>query len=248
MTFAQTYQIRNAVSIVSENKETEQYILNIRDLPQEEKPREKLAQYGPEYLTTQELLAVVLGAGTKKEEVFHMSGRILKEYGTKTIASHTDPKKLSEDLDIPLVKSCQIIACFELGKRFFSSKRGDLKIVRTPKQVYDHVSDMHDLPKEQLRGLYLDSHYRVIHEEVISIGSVDANIIHPREVFSPAIQRNASAVVLVHNHPSGIVTPSKADIEITKQLVEAGKVLGVTLLDHIVVTKDRFQSICVDYT
>ena len=237
----------NIVPVVNENKETKQYILNIRDLPQEEKPREKLAQYGPEYLTAQELLAVVLSVGTKKEEVFHMSERILKEYGTKTIASHTDPKKLSEDLDIPLVKSCQIIACFELGKRFFSSKKGELKIVRTPKQVYEHVLDMHDLPKEQLRGLYLDSHYRIIHEEIISIGSVDANIIHPREVFSPAIQRNASAVILVHNHPSGIVTPSKDDVEVTTQLVETGKILGVTLLDHIVVTKDEFRSIYVDY-
>ena len=103
------------------------------------------------------------------------------------------------------------------------------------------------LSKEQLRGLYLDAHYRVIHDEVISVGSVDANIIHPREVFKPALERSASAVILVHNHPSGVVTPSEADVEVTKQLVEASKVLGVTLLDHIVVAKDGYASIGVDY-
>jgi DNA repair protein RadC len=189
----------------------------------------------------------MLGVGTKKEEVMNMSQRVLKEYGVKTITSHTDPKKLSEEFDIPFTKACQIIACFELGRRFFSTPKGELKTVRTPKQVYDYVQDMHRLPKEQLRGLYLDAHYRVIHDEIISIGCVDANIIHPREVFFPAVQRSASAVILVHNHPSGIVTPSEADIAITKQLVEAARVLGITLLDHVVVTENEYQSVPVSY-
>lgn len=224
-----------------------EYVLKVRDLPTEEKPREKLIQYGPEYLMSQELLAIVLNVGTRKEGVLEMSNRIMKEYGGKGIMSETDVKSLSKELDIPETKACQIVACFELGRRFFETKKGELQIVRTPKQVYDYVKDMHALPKEQLRGLYLDTHYRVIHDEVISIGSVDASIIHPREVFKPALERSASAVILVHNHPSGMVAPSTADIEVTTQLVKASKVLGINLLDHIVVTKDSYSSVDVVY-
>jgi DNA repair protein RadC len=103
------------------------------------------------------------------------------------------------------------------------------------------------LTKEHLRGIYLNNHYHLVHDEVISIGTLDANIIHPREVFKPAIEHSASALILVHNHPSGIATPSEADVLVTKQLIEAGKLLGILLLDHIIVTKDKFISIPVDY-
>jgi DNA repair protein RadC len=244
-TSTRIYFTNDTIPVVCESEQT--YVLKIRDLPQEEKPREKLAHYGPEYLSVKELLAVVLTVGTKKEEVLSMSGRVLKEYGEKAIVRETDPKKLSEDLDIPFTKACQIVASFELGRRFFDTKKGEFRVVRTPQQVYEHVRDMHDLPKEQLRGLYLDAHYRVIHDEIISIGSVDANIVHPREVFKPALERSASAVILVHNHPSGLAVPSEADIVVTKQLVEAGRALGVTLLDHIVVSSNGYHSIPVEY-
>jgi len=106
---------------------------------------------------------------------------------------------------------------------------------------------MRALSKEHLRGIYLNAHYKVIHDEVISIGTVDANIIHPREVFRPAVERSAVAVILVHNHPSGVVEPSDADVAITKQLIQAGKLLGVDLIDHVIVTKDKFLSIPVEY-
>lgn len=106
---------------------------------------------------------------------------------------------------------------------------------------------MRDLPKEHLRGLYLDSHYRLIHDEVISIGSLTSNIIHPREVFRPALEYSASAVILAHNHPSGVPKPSEADLAITRQIVEAGKILGISLLDHVIVTKAKFESIPAEY-
>ena len=220
-----------------------EYVLKVRDLPRDEKPREKLMMYGSQVLSVHELLAVVLGVGTRKEEVLAMAKRAIKEYGEQTLVYETDSVRLAEALDIPVSKACQMVAAFELGRRFFKEQNGKMQIVRTPKQVYEYMHDMRDLPKEHLRGLYLDAHYRIIHDEIISIGSVTTNIVHPREVFRPAIECSASAVILAHNHPSGIVDPSDADVEVTKQLVSAGKMLGIDLLDHIVITKDTFRSI-----
>lgn len=224
------------------------YTLKIRDLPLEDKPREKLLQHGPSVLSVQELMAILLAVGTRKEEVLTMSNRLLKEYGGRAIADQRDAKKLQELLDIPLVKACQIVAAFELGRRFFKPTAQKPVILRTPKQVFEYLKDMRELPKEHLRGLYLNSRYQMVHDEVISIGSLTANIIHPREVFKPALEYSASAVILAHNHPSGVAKPSEADIEITRQLVEAGKILGITLLDHVIVTQRLFASIPVDYS
>lgn len=225
------------------DNEDKKYVLKIRDLPTEQKPREKLAKYGPTVLSVSELLAIVFGVGTKKEEVFAMSNRLLREYGEKALTTQTNPKKISETLDIPLTKACQIVACFELGRRFFKTKSRKQTIVRTAQEAYEYLQDMRNLPKEHLRGLYLNNHYQLLHDEVISIGSLNANIVHPREVFRPAIEYSASAVILAHNHPSGIAKPSQADITITKQLLEAGNILGIDLLDHIIITKNKFVSI-----
>ena len=247
-----TTKRQNILYVAQENdlildNQDKEYILKIKDLPTEEKPREKLTKYGSSALSTSELLAIVLNVGTKKEGVLQMSSRLLKEYGEKAIVNETDPKVIAESLDIPLTKSCQLVACFELGRRFFKTSTGRTAIIRTPKQVYEYLKDMRDLPKEHLRGIYLNSRYRLIHDEVISIGSLTANIVHPREVFRPALEYSASAVILAHNHPSGSAKPSQADIEITKQIVKAGKILGVNLLDHIIITKNKFASIPVSY-
>ena len=224
-----------------------QYVLRVKDMPSEDKPREKLLKDGPSALSVNELLAVLLNTGTKKEGVMEMTSRILREYGDRAIMGKTDAKELSETLDIPLVKAVQIVAAGELGRRFFEKKEGSLATIRTAKDVFEYVKDMHDLPKEHLRGIYLNSHHRIVHDEVISIGTINTSIIHPREVFRPGIDHGAVAVILVHNHPSGVVTPSEADVEITKQLVSAGKIVGIHLVDHVIVSKDAFASINVDY-
>lgn len=223
------------------------YILKIKDMPADDKPREKLLRYGPHALTVIELLAIVLSSGTKKEGVLEMSSRVLKEYGEQSFVGKATAKELSETLNLPLVKAMQIVACGELGRRFFDKKAGDLTLIRTAQDVHKYVSDMYDLPKEHLRGIYLNTHHRIIHDEVISIGTLNSNLIHPREVFKPAIQYGAAGIVLVHNHPSGVVTPSAADVEITNQLVAVGKMVGINLIDHVVVTKDSFISIDVNY-
>jgi DNA repair protein RadC len=241
----QTYAIRPNIKFL--DKTYREYPLTIHDLPSEDKPREKLIQSGPEALGIKELLAVILVTGTTKENILEMSDRLIRDYGEKSILSELNPDKLSKELDIPMVKACQIVACGELGRRFYDRSESGFVTIRNAKDVFNHLQDMRNLPKEHLRGLYLNSHNRILRDEVISIGTVNSNMIHAREVFRPAIECNAAAVVLAHNHPSGEVTPSKEDVDITADLVRAGKILGISILDHVIITKDSFASVNVDY-
>ncbi|MBI5134187.1 MAG: DNA repair protein RadC [Candidatus Taylorbacteria bacterium] len=224
-----------------------EYVYKLRDMPEADKPRERLLAHGPAALSLSELVAVLLNAGTTKEDVLSMSGRIIREYGEKSFASADNPKRMSEALDIPIVKACQIVASSELGRRFYKSSGGRSAKVRSAKDVSNYVRDMHELSKECLRGLYMNNHHQIIHDEVLSMGTLDANIVHPREVWKPALEYGASAVILVHNHPSGVVAASEADVEITRQLVLAGKIMGIPLLDHVIVGKGKHVSISVNY-
>lgn len=224
------------------------YVLKIKDLPTNAKPREKMLASGPTALNLTELLSIILVTGTKKEDVLSIASRIVHEYG-KSALSSTDrsAKQLSVDLDIPLTKACQIIACGEIGRRLFNKNLSGLATLRTPEDVYEYTKDMQTLPKEHLRGLYLDTHHKVIHDEVLSIGTINASMIHPREVFKPGLEYGAAAIILVHNHPSGNSTPSASDIAITEQIIAAGKILGIRVLDHVIVTRETFSSVPVDY-
>ena len=224
-----------------------QYVYKLRDLPEADKPREKLVSHGPQALSIVELIAVLINTGTVREDVMTMASRIIREYGEKSFASFDDPQKISKELGIPLGKACQIVASSELGRRFFKKPGGRNISIRNAKDVSSYVRDMHELPKEYLRGIYVNVHHRIIHDEVLSMGTLDSNIIHPREVFKPAIEYGAAAVILVHNHPSGVVTPSAADIQITKQIIDAGKILGISLVDHVIVGKGKHVSVPVIY-
>lgn len=219
------------------------YVLRVRDMPLEEKPREKLAKYGPSALSMAELVAVLWGVGTRKEDVLEMSRRVLKEYGERAILHETDPAKLADALMIPHNKAYQLVAGLELGRRYFDTRGERPVYVRTSRQAWQYLSDMGTLKKEQLRGLYLNSRYQLVHEETISVGSLTANIVHPREVFQPAIERGAVAVIVAHNHPSGDIEPTMADLEVTEQLRAAGAILGIELLDHLIVTRDTYKSL-----
>ncbi len=237
----QVYTIQDHDTILGELEVP--YVLRFKDLPDTEKPREKLLAMGPHALSIAELVSVLWGVGSRKEDVLTMARRTLKEYGEKTLSHEQNPRRLAEATDVPLVKACQIIASFELGRRFYATEAGRPVQVRTATQAYQYVSDMGTSNKEQLRGLYLNSRYQLIHDEIISIGSLTSNVVHPREVFQPAIERHAAAIVLAHNHPSGSLEPTRADVDITKQLVVAGEVLGIELLDHLIITQDSFTSV-----
>ncbi len=224
-----------------------EYVLKVRDLPVDSKPREKLIKQGPDPLSLAELLAVILNTGNQTEDVLEMSNRIIREYGEKSIISEKNAEKLSKELHIPIMKASQIIACGEIGRRFYEKNSAGLSSIRHAKDVYEYLHDMHNLSKEHLRGLYLNSHNQVIHDEVISIGTINSSIIHAREVFRPALQYNAVALVLAHNHPSNVATPSAQDLEITAQLIQAGKMLGIHILDHVIITKSTYVSINAQY-
>jgi len=239
------YKIPDTTLIL--DRSPREYPLMFRDLPSSEKPREKLMTHGPEALSLGELTALLLVTGTTKEDVLEMSSRIIREYGGKSVFAERDPNILSAELDIPIVKACTIVAVGELGRRLYDRTTSVFTTIRNAQDVFDYLVDMRNLPKEHLRGLYLNIHNRVIDDEVISIGTVNSNVIHAREVFRSAIECNAVAVILAHNHPSGEVTPSVEDIEITKQLVQAGKILGIRVLDHVIITKNAFASVNANY-
>jgi len=219
----------------------------IKTIPVEKRPREKLIQSGPDILTDAELLAIVLNTGIRKknyyEDVLELSRRILKEYGERTIINQKNVEKLMKELGIPQVKACQIIACFELGKRFFKKDEEEIYI-RESKDAYNYLKDkIANIRKEQFRGLYLNSRNKLIHDEIISLGTLTTNLVHPREVFQPAIQHTAVAIVLAHNHPSGDPEPSNDDIKITQQIVKASKIINIEVLDHIIIGKNKYLSL-----
>ena len=237
----QTYTMFDANRILQDDQL--EYILTVKDLPGEDRPREKLINLGTKSLSLTELLAVLLGVGTRREEVLVMSQRIIQEYGEKSIMHESDPKKLAQSLDIPLSKACQIVVAFEIGRRFYAQKAGKPVFIRNATQAYEHLKGMAHSNKEQLRGLYLNSRRELIHDEVISVGSLTANIVHPREVFEPAITHGAVAVIIAHNHPSGDPSPTPPDHAVTEQLVAAGELLGISIIDHLIITAETFHSI-----
>jgi DNA repair protein RadC len=211
----------------------------IKDLPKIERPREKLIQYGPERLSNSELLAIILRSGKKGENVIDLANKILKKYRTENLPNLTY-QELKDFSGLGPAKACEIIACFELGKRILKGKVASFYL--KPEDVWRELKDIREHKKEHFVIFFLDSRNQEIKREVISVGSLNANLVHPREVFEPAVKNLAAQVILAHNHPSGDTEPSEDDLEINKRLVEAGKILGIEVIDHIIVTKDEFLS------
>ena len=220
------------------------YHISLKELPSDERPREKLIQYGPQALKDSELLAIILTTGIRgKFSVLELSDFLFKLYGTKGLSKEKSVLELMNNTGLPKVKATQVIACMELGRRIFYEDRSRVPTIKTPEEVFKYLSDMQKLTKEQFRGLYLNTRNRLIHDEVISMGSLNLSVVHPREVFRPAVEYGAAAVILAHNHPSGDPEPSTEDIKITKQLVEAGKLMEIEVLDHLIIGEEKFVSL-----
>ena len=211
----------------------------IKNIPKIDRPREKLIQYGPEKLSNSELLALLLRSGNKDVNAIELAGKILKKFGAKKLPNLTF-KDLKKITGLGPAKTCEIIACFELGKRLLKDKKA--QIFLTPKEIWEELKDLKNHKKEHFVIFYLDSRNQEIKRETISIGSLNANLVHPREVFEPAIRNLAAQIILAHNHPSGDPEPSEDDLEITKRLVESGKILGIEVIDHIIIAKNDFFS------
>lgn len=211
----------------------------VKDLPRIDRPREKLIRYGASKLTNPELLAIILRTGSKNHSVLQIAESIFKKYSSEEILSlnHSDLKRIDGLGD---AKSCEVLAVIELGKRFHLNQE-NIAILST-KDVWNECKDIRDSMKEHFLTIYLDSRQNQIKKEVISVGTLNSSLVHPREVFEPAIINHAVGIILVHNHPSGFSEPSQADIEVTEQLVDSGKILGIEVLDHIIVTKKDWFS------
>jgi len=211
----------------------------LKYLPKPDLPREKLIKYGPNKLSSEELLAIVLRTGQKGQNVLSLAKNVLKKFGEKNLPYLTF-NELKNFPGIGPVKACEIVACFELGKRFLKDKKTCLYL--TPKDVFDRLIEYRDKKKEHFVIFYLDSRNQEIKREIISVGSLNANLVHPREVFEPAVRNLVAQIILAHNHPSGDPEPSEDDLEMTKRLVESGKILGIEVVDHIIITKTGFMS------
>lgn len=214
--------------------------MKLKEVPAMDRPREKLSKYGPNKLSNTELLAILLGSGTKGTNVVELSNKILKKFGTEKM-SEVSYQDLKNTFGLGPAKACLLIACFELGRRFLKDKKHNL--ILSPQSVWESLKDIRDHKKEHFVIFYLNTRNQEIKREVISVGTLNTSLVHPREVFEPAIAHSAAQVIVAHNHPSGDPEPSEEDLAITKRLVEAGKILGIELLDHVVIGRDRWASI-----
>ena len=215
----------------------------VRDLPRQERPRERLQKFGPEALSAQELLALVIGRGIPNKSVMNIAQELLAKFGNVKAIGQATIEELSQIKGIGLAKAAQIKACFELGKR--ENLEPELKNfdVKNPEGVVKAIrASIQDKAKEHFKLILLNPRNKIIGISTISIGTLNASLVHPREVFKDAIVHSAASVVLAHNHPSGDPEPSEDDIAITKRLIEAGKILGIEVMDHIIIAKNGFFS------
>lgn len=217
--------------------------MKIKDLPKIDMPREKLGKYGPEKLLDHELLAILLGSGIKGLNVLELSKKILK-----TISEVGIDKIGLQDLikikGLGKAKASEIIACFELGRRVLKGKKSS--ILLSPKDVWNRMEDIKGSKKEHFVVFYLDSRNQEIQRDIISIGTINESLVHPREVFENAIKNNTSSIIIAHNHPSGDLKPSQADIEITKKLIHAGKILDIKIISHIIITSTDYYELKIN--
>ena len=209
--------------------------LKIREMPQEERPREKLAAHGASALTDPELIAILLRTGVAGANVIEVSRDLLKRYGSLAELSRCSVDELSKIRGVGFAKAVQLVAAFGLGQRLAHETLSKQKL-DSPEVIHDLVgAEMRRLRKESLRVILLDTRYHLIRIEEVSLGSINESIAHPRDVFRPALISSAYAVIVVHNHPSGDASPSQTDHSLTRRLAEAAELLQIKLLDHIII-------------
>ncbi len=211
----------------------------IQDMPRVERPREKMMRYGPDKLSEEELLAIVLRTGTRGTNVLDLSAGLLRKFGRGEIA-RAGFAELKAAPGLGPARACEIMAVFELGRRFLSGKKNGIYL--KPRDIWEELRDIREQKKEHFVVFYLDTRNQEIKREIISVGTLNYNLVHPREVFEPAVKNLAASVIVAHNHPSGCLEPSDEDLSLTKRLVQAGRLLGIELLDHVIVAKGGFCS------
>ena len=218
--------------------------LTIKDLPPEERPREKMKESGPGSLSSAELLAILLRTGYKDENVIRLAERLITEAGGLRLLPDLTLEELQKIKGIGLAKAVQVKAALELGIRLSKSFRPEKPAFTSPDDVARlFMEDMRYLKKEYFKILLLNVKNQLISMEEISVGSLNASIVHPREIFILPVKKSAASIILVHNHPSGDPTPSREDLEITERLVKAGELLGIKVLDHVIIGEGKHLSL-----
>ncbi len=209
----------------------------ISELNSFDKPREKLLKKGTKALKDYELVAILLGSGIKGKDVFALSREIVKlfedEFDTLNL------EKLLSIHGLGTAKATQIISALELSRRYLIKQN---KKITNASEVYEELKSYKDKRQEYFLALYLDGANHLCETRIITIGTLNQSLVHPREVFAPAVENRCASIIVAHNHPSGILEASREDIEVTKRLQESGKILGIELLDHVVFTRDDFLS------
>ena len=215
----------------------------LHDLPKEERPRERLKKVGVDNLSLAELLALVIERGKRGENVLTIAQNLISHFGNLENIKKASIEELCQVKGIGFATACKLKASFKLGEKAQITPTKHKQKIESPKDVFELLkNDLGDKKKEHFKVLSLDSRNKLISIDDVSIGTINANLVHPREVFKTAIQHLAVSIIIVHNHPSGDPEPSEDDLEITKRIVEVGKLIGINILDHIIITKTKFFS------
>jgi len=222
----------------------EQYRLTVKELPVEDRPREKLQLKGPRELTAAELLAIILRTGTRTETAVALAQRLLNEFGGLQELKKSSIDELSAVKGIGLAKAAQIKAALELANRLAGLQTEVRQTIHRPEDAANLLmTEMRWLQQEYFRILLLNTKHHVLGAPTVFVGSLNTSVVHPREIFKEAIRHSAAAVILVHNHPSGDPAPSAEDIAVSKRLAEAGKLMDIAVLDHIIIGDGRYVSL-----
>ena len=217
--------------------------MKIHDVHEADRPRERLIRQGAKSLSNQELIAILLGTGTKRESVLTVANRVLINFEKLHNLKHATLEEMTEIKGIGEAKAVLLLAAIELGRRLASKDLEERFTIRTPEDAATFLmQDMTSLQQEHFVCLFLNVKNQVLHKQTIFVGSLNASIVHPREIFREAVKRSAASIICSHNHPSGIPTPSPEDIDVTTRLYEAGKIVGVDLLDHVIIGDHQFIS------
>ena len=223
-------------------------MIKFKNLPDEDKPRERLIKYGIEALTNEELLAIILKTGTRKYSVKELACNLLTEVGSIKNFKHISLEKLKETEGIGLVKALEVKASLELGRRVYEEVSLDEVISCTsPENIIRHFNSwFNDKKQEEFYVIYLNNKKKYLDKKLLYRGSINSSIVHPREIFKEAYLLSASYFICLHNHPSGDATPSKEDIDVTKKLKELGNIHGINLVDHIIIGNNNYYSFYED--
>jgi len=226
------------------NEALTEYYPTIKELPEGERPRERMEHYGPGALSSAELLAIILRVGTKDENVIRLAQRLLTCYGGLVGLAQAPFTELTEIKGLGPAKATQLKAAFELGRRLLVAAPHERPTVKSPADAANLLMmEMAPLEQEHLRTVIMDSKNHVLKVHTVYIGSLNSAVVRVGELFREAIRLNAAALIVAHNHPSGDPTPSPEDVHVTRQMVEAGKLLNIDVLDHLVIGQQRWVSL-----